>query len=161
MSAPDNFFMYNNQYLIAGGGIFNSASEANGPRGALMVFDINNFAGGPVSSVKLSWSPKYYVDVTYYSEPCYKVMDLSMSGNNIITYTSGGLGFGRVADGEHPIVLKFQIANDGTLTNTDTLTWNAGTKDVCDTATIVGSKFYISCGLMEYLASSNKLPFVA
>ena len=56
MSSPDGIQLHNSKYLIVGGGIYQNAVEATGPRGSILVFDKDDFDSGPVSSVKLNWS---------------------------------------------------------------------------------------------------------
>jgi hypothetical protein len=69
---------------------------------------------------------------------------------------------GRTGCGHHPEVYRYAISpSDGSLTFEAAITWNQATLDVCDTITMVGSYFYISCGFWENYAASGVLPFMA
>ena len=53
MSAPEAMGIHESRWLVVGGGIFQSAVQADGPRGSILVFDTLNMS--LKSSVKLNW----------------------------------------------------------------------------------------------------------
>ena len=89
-------------------------------------------------------------------------MDTSLFGVNLVVYSNSGFSnYGVAGDGQHPIILKYSISAPVVLTYTDSVTWNAGEFDICDTTTIAGDYLYISCGFMDYATDLNVLPYVA
>jgi hypothetical protein len=69
---------------------------------------------------------------------------------------------GRTGDGHHPEIGKWSISTvDGTMAREAVWYWNAATMDVCDTLSIYGDDFYVSCGFWEVTRTDGVLPMVA
>ena len=117
MSAPSQRYLYNLNYLVTGGGLFESSITANGPRGGILVFDISNFSAIS-SSLKFNWTGEN-------AAWNFKAVDMSISGSDLVYLASpGATYYGKAGDGHHPVIAKYTLSATASFTFDNSFTWN-------------------------------------